>query len=49
MRLEIGERVRCTDGGYGELADIVIDPLKKRLTHLVVQPEQGDGEARVHG
>ena len=47
MRLEIGDRVRCTDGGYGELADIVIDPLEKRLTHLVVKPEQGEGEARL--
>jgi sporulation protein YlmC with PRC-barrel domain len=47
MRLEIGDRVRCTDGGYGELADIVIDPLEKRLTHLVVQPEQGEGESRL--
>jgi sporulation protein YlmC with PRC-barrel domain len=47
MRLEIGIRVRCTDGVYGELADIVIDPLEKRVTHLVVQPEQGEGEARL--
>jgi sporulation protein YlmC with PRC-barrel domain len=47
MRLELGDRVRCTDGVYGELADIVIDPLEKRVTHLVVQPEQGEGEARL--
>ena len=47
MRLEIGTRVHCTDGVYGELADIVIDPLDKRVTHLVVQPEQGKGEARL--
>ena len=47
MRLEIGNRVRCTDGVYGELADIVIDPLEKRVTHLVVEPEQGEGEARL--
>ena len=47
MRLEIGNRVRCTDGGYGELADIVIDPLEKRVTHLVVQPEQHDGQRRL--
>ena len=47
MRLEIGNRVRCTDGVYGELADIVIDPLEKRVTHLVVHPEQGEGEARL--
>jgi sporulation protein YlmC with PRC-barrel domain len=45
MRLEIGKRVNCTDGVYGELADIVIDPLEKRVTHLVVRPEQGEGEA----
>ena len=47
MRLEIGNRVHCTDGVYGELADIVIDPLEKRVTHLVVQPEQGEGDARL--
>ena len=43
MRLEIGRRVNCTDGVYGELADIVIDPLEKRVVHLVVQPERGEG------
>jgi sporulation protein YlmC with PRC-barrel domain len=47
MRLEIGNRVRCNDGAYGELADIVIDPLEKRVTHLVVQPERSEGEARL--
>ncbi len=47
MRLEIGIRVRCTDGVYGELRDIVIDPLEKRVTHLVVEPERGEGEARL--
>ena len=47
MRLEIGNRVRCTDGVYGELADIVIDPLEKRVAHLVVRPEQDKGEARL--
>ncbi len=39
MRLEIGNRVRCKDGLYGELADVVIDPLEKRVTHLVVLSE----------
>ena len=47
MRLEIGDHVRCTDGVYGELADIVIDPLEKRVTHLVVRPEKREGEARL--
>jgi sporulation protein YlmC with PRC-barrel domain len=47
MRLEIGNRVHCADGMYGALADIVIDPLEKRVTHLVVKPERGVGEARL--
>jgi sporulation protein YlmC with PRC-barrel domain len=38
MRLDTGREVRCADGTYGELADIVIDPIAKRVTHLVVQP-----------
>ena len=42
MRLEIGNRVRCNDGLYGELADVVVDPLEKRVTHLVVRPEHAD-------
>ena len=42
MRLEIGNRVHCNDGPYGELADVVIDPLVKRVTHLVVRPEHAD-------
>jgi sporulation protein YlmC with PRC-barrel domain len=47
VRLEIGDRVRCLDGVYGELADIVIDPLEKRVTHLVVRPEQDEGVAQL--
>jgi hypothetical protein len=38
MRLELGTPVRCTDKAYGELADVVIDPISKRVTHLVVRP-----------
>jgi sporulation protein YlmC with PRC-barrel domain len=45
-RLEPGRAVRCEDGPYGELADIVIDPVKRRVTHLVVQPHD-DGLARL--
>src|SRR5437762_906354 len=40
MRLELGTPVRCTDKAYGELADVVIDPIAKRVTHLVVRPSQ---------
>ncbi len=38
MRLDLGCAVHCTDAEYGELADVVIDPSTRRVTHLVVQP-----------
>ena len=41
MRLDIGTPVRCTDTELGELADIVIDPTTRRVTHLVVEPHHG--------
>jgi sporulation protein YlmC with PRC-barrel domain len=47
MRLELGRRVRCTDQTVGELADVVIDPVKRRLTHIVVKPYHGQGQPRL--
>ena len=47
MRLEVGKPVRCTDGPFGELADVVIDPIRKRVTHLVVEPRHELGAPRL--
>jgi sporulation protein YlmC with PRC-barrel domain len=47
MRLELGSPVTCTDGPFGELADLVVDPTKRRITHLVVQPHHRHGLARL--
>jgi sporulation protein YlmC with PRC-barrel domain len=47
VRLELGSPVNCTDGTLGELADIVIDPTKRRVTHLVVEPHGDHGKARL--
>ena len=47
MRLELGSSVNCTDGPFGELADVVIDPTKRRVTHLVVAPHGDHGKARL--
>jgi sporulation protein YlmC with PRC-barrel domain len=47
MHLELGSRVRCTDQSVGELADVVIDPIKRRVTHIVVKPHYGEGQARL--
>jgi sporulation protein YlmC with PRC-barrel domain len=47
MRLKLGAAVRCADGPFGELSDVVIDPVRRRVTHLVVQPEHRHGLARL--
>jgi len=47
MRLELGSPVHCADGSFGELADIVIDPSTRRVTHLVVQPHDRHDLARL--
>jgi sporulation protein YlmC with PRC-barrel domain len=47
MRLDVGTSVGCTDGPFGELADVVIDPTQNRVTHLVVQPRHTLGAARL--
>jgi sporulation protein YlmC with PRC-barrel domain len=47
MRLDLGSPVRCADGDFGTLADVVIDPTTRRVTHLVVQPEHDPGLARL--
>jgi len=46
MRLELGKRIRATDEVFGELADVVIDPIANRVTHLVAKPS-GGGSARL--
>jgi sporulation protein YlmC with PRC-barrel domain len=47
MRLDLGSPVRCTDDAFGELADVVIDPQTRRVTHLVVQPHHRNEQARL--
>ena len=47
MRLELGQRVLSRDReDVGELADVVVDPLERRVTHLVVRPHD-EGGARL--
>jgi sporulation protein YlmC with PRC-barrel domain len=38
MRLELGCSVHCADDAFGELADVIVDPLSRRVTHVVVEP-----------
>jgi sporulation protein YlmC with PRC-barrel domain len=47
MRLELRQPVRCTDDELGELADVVIDPVTRRVTHLVVQTAHQHARTRL--
>jgi sporulation protein YlmC with PRC-barrel domain len=47
MRLELGSPVRCEDAPFGELADIVVDPTRQCVTHLVVEPHHRHHLARL--
>ncbi len=43
----IGAGVRCTDGACGTLSRVVVDPVAREVTHLLVQPRQGHEPARL--
>ena len=47
MRLALGSPVRCSDAEFGELADVVMDPISRRVTHVVVEPNREHGRARL--
>jgi sporulation protein YlmC with PRC-barrel domain len=43
----IGSEVSCSDGVCGDLRRVVIDPVARVLTHLVVEPKHGRGKGRL--
>jgi uncharacterized protein YrrD len=47
MRLDLDSPVTCAGEPYGELADVVIDPSTRRVTHLVVEPHDRHHLARL--
>jgi hypothetical protein len=42
----IGSDVSCSDGACGELSRVVVDPVARALTHLVVDPKHGQDVGR---
>jgi hypothetical protein len=44
---EIGSHVSCADGDCGELTRVVIDPVARALTHLVVAPFPDSARGRL--
>jgi hypothetical protein len=47
MQLKLDEHVQTSDGLSGTLADVVIDPVKKAVTHVVVRAGEPDPTARL--
>ena len=47
MQLRLDEHVRTSDGLSGTLADVVIDPAKRSVTHVVVRAGEPDPAARL--
>lgn len=45
--LMIGAQARCTDGACGEVTRVVVDPVARSVTHLVVEPEGRRGLGRL--
>jgi sporulation protein YlmC with PRC-barrel domain len=43
----IGAEVSCSDGLCGEMTRVVVDPIARMVTHLVVEPEHRQGSGRL--
>jgi hypothetical protein len=46
-RFTIGAPVACTDGACGAVFRVVVDPVGRTVTHLVVEPEHRHGLGRL--
>jgi sporulation protein YlmC with PRC-barrel domain len=46
-RYTIGSAVSCSDGVCGTLSRVIVDPVGRTLTHLVVEPDSGPDDARL--
>jgi sporulation protein YlmC with PRC-barrel domain len=47
VRLVLGSPASCTDGPFGELVEVVVDPLTRSVGHLVVEPHHRHWLARL--
>src|ERR1039458_959513 len=46
-QFSIGSEVACSDGVCGDLRRVVVDPVARALTHLVVEPRHRAGSGRL--
>jgi sporulation protein YlmC with PRC-barrel domain len=47
QQFTIGTEVSCTDGVCGDLRSVVVDPVARAVTHLVVEPKHRSGLGRL--
>jgi sporulation protein YlmC with PRC-barrel domain len=47
VEYEIGATVSCSDGACGELVRVVLNPVARTITHLVVEPTHRQGQERL--
>ena len=47
VRVNIGAKVTCADGPCGSVSRVVVDPIAKSMTHLVVEPTHRLGLGRL--
>jgi PRC-barrel domain len=46
-RFKIGAEVSASDGSCGKLAGVIVDPVARKLTHLIVDPHRHHGLGRL--
>jgi hypothetical protein len=47
VEYEIGAAVTCRDGACGQLVRVVLDPVARAITHIVVEPKHRQGQERL--
>jgi sporulation protein YlmC with PRC-barrel domain len=47
VEYDIGAAVSCSDGPLGELVRVVLDPVARTITHLIVEPTHRQGQERL--
>lgn len=47
MPFKIGAAARCTDGACGQVSRIIVNPVARQVTHLVVDPKHRRGRGRL--
>lgn len=47
VQYRIGAQAACSDGNCGHVSRVVLDPVARAITHLVVEPGHGHGVARL--